>query len=181
MWLDLMIDTETMGLPPDGALMSIGACFFDMKTRAIGPTFSRAINLATAVRDGGTIKPSTVMWWLGQSQQARDAVRFTTEDIRTTLADFSTFIAEHSRHKDVIPWGNSSAFDLTIIGGAYDRIGVPVPWSPFRERCFRTLRNLYPSTEYNTDDKGAGAHNALEDAIFQAKHIFRILDARKGS
>lgn len=181
MWLDLMIDTETMGLPPDGALLSIGACFFDMKTRTIGPTFYRAINLATAVRDGGTLKPSTIMWWMGQSQQARDAVRFTTEDIRTTLVDLAAFIAEHSSHKDVITWGNSPAFDLTIIGGAYERIGLSVPWSPFRERCFRTLRNLYPSVEYNTDDKGSGAHNALQDAIFQAKHIFKVLDARKRS
>lgn len=180
MWLNLMVDVECMGLPPDGALMSIGACFFDMKTRAIGPTFNRAINLATSVRDGGTITPATAMWWLGQSQQARDAVRFSTEDIRTTLADFSAFIAEHSRHKDVIPWGNAASFDLAIVGGAYARAGMPFPWSPFRERCFRTLRNLYPSTEYNPDDKGAEAHNALADAIFQAKHIFKILDKKAG-
>lgn len=31
-FFDLMIDTETAGLPPTGALLSIGACFFDLHT-----------------------------------------------------------------------------------------------------------------------------------------------------
>lgn len=181
MWLDLMCDLETMGLPPNGAIVSIGACFFDMKTREIGPTFNRVINLATAVRDGGTIEPSTVMFWLAQGEAARNGIRFNAEEIRTVLADFSAFIAEHSRHKDAIVWGNGANFDITLMEGAYQRAGIQVPWSPFRVRCFRTLRNMYPSTEYNADDKGDGAHNALTDAIFQAKHIFKVLDARKRS
>jgi hypothetical protein len=177
-WDDLMIDTETMGLPPDGALMSIGAVFFNLETQTLGPTFLRTINLATAVRDGATLNPGTIIWWLGQSDEARKAVRFSAEDIRTTLADFSEFIAEHSRPQDVRTWGNSASFDLTIIGTAYQRAGMRTPWSPFRERCFRTVRNMYPAIEYNPDDKGDDAHNALADALFQARHLFKIKNRR---
>lgn len=173
-WTYMMIDLETMGLPPDGAIVSIGACFFDMEKCEIGPTFLRTINLATAVRDGGTIHPGTVVWWLGQSQPARDAIRFSGEDIRTTLTDFAAFIAEHSRVQDVRPWGNGADFDLTLVNSAYIRAGIKTPWSPFRVRCFRTVRNLYPQVEYNPDAKGDGAHNALADAIFQARHLFKI-------
>ncbi len=171
---DLMIDTETFGLPPDGALLSIGAVFFDLQTGTLGPTFSRTINLATAVRDGGTINPGTAMWWLGQSQEARDAVRFSGIDICNALTEFSNFIADHSDHKTVRPWGNGSSFDLTIINSAYLRSGIKTPWYFGRERCFRTVRNMYPAVEYNPDDKGTGAHNALQDAIFQAQHLFKI-------
>jgi hypothetical protein len=178
-WFDLMIDTETAGLPPDGALLSIGACFFDLQTATIGPKFNRTINLATAVREGGTMHPGTIMWWLGQSQHARDSVRFSAEDIRTTMNDFAAFIQEHSRLQDVRPWGNGSSFDLTIINSAYLRMGMKTPWSPFKERCFRTVRNMYPAIEYNTDDKGEGAHNALADAIFQAQHLFKIKNRNK--
>lgn len=173
-FFDLMIDLETMGLPPDGAIVSIGACFFNLDTSEIGPTFNRTINLATAVRDGGTINPGTVMFWLGQSQPARDAIRFSGEDIRTTLTEFTAFISEHSRVQDVRPWGNGASFDLTLLNSSYLRAGLKTPWSPFRERCFRTIRNMYPSVEYNPDDKGNGAHNALADAIFQAQHLFKI-------
>lgn len=174
MWTDLMIDEETAGLPPTGALLSIGACFFDLHKCEIGPTFLRTINLATAVRDGGTIDPSTFIWWLGQSQAARDAVRFSGTEIRTALQEFRDFILEHSRTQDVRPWGNSTTFDLTILDGAYARAGIARPWYFTNERDFRTVRNLYPSVEYNPDDKGDGAHNALEDAKFQALHLFKI-------
>lgn len=179
MWFDLMIDLETLGGPPDGAIVSIGACFFDLETCTIGPTFNRVINLATAVRDGGKMKPSTVMWWLSQSDDARKAILYNTEEIRTVLLDFASFIATHSRVLDVRPWGNSNSFDLTILASAYERAGMRAPWSPFRERDFRTVRNMYPSVEYNPDDKGDGAHNALTDAIFQANHLFKIKNRHK--
>jgi hypothetical protein len=176
---DLMIDEETMGLPPDGALLSIGAVFFDLTTCTMGPKFSRTINLATAVRDGGTINPGTVMWWLGQSQEARDAVRFSGVDIRNALQDFSDFIAEHSSVKTVRPWGNGSSFDLTLLNGAYLRADMKTPWQFWNERCFRTVRNMYSQVEYDPGEKGAGAHNALADAVFQAEHLFKIKNRNK--
>lgn len=179
MWTDLMIDEETAGLPPTGALMSIGACFFDLQTCEIGPTFQRTINLATAVRDGGTIDASTFIWWLGQSQEARDGVRFSGLDIRSVLQDLTAFIEEHSNTRDVRPWGNSTTFDLTILAGAYSRAGMKTPWYFTNERDFRTVRNMYAAVEYDPSEKGDGAHNALEDAMFQARHLFKIKNRNK--
>lgn len=174
MWNDLMIDLETMGTSPTAAVLSIGACFFDTEKCQIGPTFLRTVNLATAVRDGGVIEPATVIWWLGQSQEARDGVRFSGIDIRTALQEFSDYVAENCRTQDVRPWGNSNSFDLTILRGAFERAGMKAPWYWSNERDFRTVRNMYPQIEYNPDDKGSGAHNALADSIFQAKHLFKI-------
>ncbi len=176
---DCSIDIETMGMAPSGAIIGLGASFFDMQTCTIGPTFYRAVNLATAVRDGGTLTPSTIIWWLSQSQEARDAVRFSATDIRNVLAEFSEFVAEHGNAKSMRPWGNASGFDLTILGGAYERAGMKTPWHFTQERCFRTVRCMYPQVEYNPDDKGAGAHNAREDAIFQARHLFKIKNRNK--
>ena len=176
---DLMIDLESMGLPPDGAIIGLGACFFDLQTCTIGPTFYRAINLATAMRDRGTFTPSTVMWWLGQSQEARDAVRFSAIDIRTAFTEFAEFVVQHSDVKTVRPWGNGASFDLTMLNGAYLRSEIKTPWSPFRERCFRTVRNMYPGVVYDPADKGTGAHNAMVDAVFQAEHLFKIKNRNK--
>lgn len=174
-----MCDLETMGLPPDGAIVSIGACFFDLQTCEIGPTFSKAINLATSVRDGGTINPGTCMWWLSQSETARRNILFDTYDIRVVLQAFSEFISEHSRHQDVRIFGNGADFDLTLLNAAYLRSGMKTPWSPFKTRCFRTIRNMYPAVEYNTDDKKDSAHTAVDDAIFQARHLFSIKNRNK--
>ena len=178
-WLDAMCDLETAGLPPDGALMSIGVAFFDLNTCTIGPTFYRAVNLATSVRDGGVITPSTMLFWLAQSDEARKAVLYDTYDVRQVLTELAEFIAEHSTVKDVRMWGNSPAFDLTILGGAYRRADMRVPWSPFRERDFRTVRHMYPAIEYDTADKGKGEHNAIEDAKFQIAHLFKIKNRNK--
>lgn len=180
-YFDLMIDLETAGLPPNGALMSIGAVFFDLHTCTLGPEFNAVVHLGSAVTDGGVIDAGTFLWWLGQSDAARHSVRFGGRHIHAVLDDFSNWIAEHCRHEDVRPYGNSSSFDLTILNSAYRRAGKQAPWHFTNERCFRTIRNLYPSVEYNPDEKGDGAHNALEDAKFQARHLFKIKNRNKES
>ena len=175
---NLVIDLETMGGAPTGAIMQIGAVFMNYRERKLGPTFLRNVHLATAVRDGGTIDASTVIWWLGQSDEARK-VRFNGVDIKEVLREFKLWVAGVCRLEDVRVWGNSNAFDLTILGGAYQRMGIEPPWYWTNERDFRTLRNMHPSVVYDTDEKGKEAHNALADAIFQAKHMFKIADSSK--
>lgn len=173
-FFDCMLDAETMGKAPDGALIQIGAVFFDLHTQTLGPTFLENISLADAVRHGGTLDPSTIIWWLGQPDKARESIRFGGGQIAVVLGRFADWIKETCRHEDVRMWGNSPNFDLAIVGGAYDRLGMTRPWYWTNERDFRTVRHQHPSVEYNTDDKGEDAHNALADAIFQAKHLMKI-------
>jgi hypothetical protein len=118
--------------------------------------------------------PATIMFWLSQSQAARDAVRFSTNDVRVVMQEFSDFIAEHSRHQDVRPYGNSAKFDLAKVEFACKQAGVKAPWFWTQERCFRTIRSLYPSVVYDPSEKGDDAHHALADAKWQAAHLFKI-------
>lgn len=178
-FFDLMIDTETAGLPPTGALMSIGAVFFDLQTQTMGPTFNRTINLTSSVALGGTIDASTMLWWLRQGDAARKSVAYGGEPLLIVLEDFANWIKETCRHEDVRPWGNAAAFDMTIVGGAYKRLGIPTPWYWTNERCFRTVRNMCPTIEYDPSQKGEGAHNALADAVFQVEHMFKIKNRGK--
>lgn len=178
-FFDLMIDIETGGLPPTGALFSIGAAFFDLHTCTLGPTFNRVIHLGSSVQHGGTIDPGTVLWWLRQSKEAQKSVAYNGEPIDLVLNDFSKWIAQTCRHEDVRPWGNGASFDLTIVGGAYQRLGLKTPWHFTNERCFRTVQNQYPQVVYDPSEKGEGAHNALTDAVFQVNHLFKIKNRNK--
>lgn len=171
---DLMLDLETAGMPPNGAILSIGAIWFDLDTQTTGPTFQQTIHLGSAVADGGTMDPGTFIFWLGQSDEARKAVRFGGRHIHTVLQDLSDFILETCRHEDVRIWANSPNFDLAILGGAYDRAGIKRPWNWSRERDFRTVRNMHPAVEYTYKDKGSNAHEALGDAKFQVEHLLKI-------
>lgn len=177
-FFDCMVDVEAAGLPPTGALMSIGACFFDLHTQTIGPTFNRTIHLASSVKHGGTMDASTVLWWLRQDPKAQKAVAYGGEPLDLELGDFSKWIAEHCRHEDVRPWGNGASFDLTIVGGAYKRLDMTTPWHFTNERDFRTVRCQNPQVEYDPSKKGDEAHNALADAIFQCEHLFAIKRSR---
>lgn len=178
-FFDLMVDIETMDNKPTAALLSIGAVFFDLHACTLGPTFNRTINLVSSVAHGGTMSAGTVLWWLRQSSEAQKAVAYNGEPLELVLGDFSDWIAQTCRHEDVRPWGNSARFDMGILGSAYDRLDVPRPWVHWNERCFRTVRNLYPQVEYNVEDKSGTAHNALDDAIFQANHMFKIKNRGK--
>lgn len=180
MWFDGMLDIETMGMPPDGALVGLGFCFFDLtKDDPIGPTFSCAINLATAVKAGMKIDPSTVMFWLAQGEQARRSIMWQTQDITKALREFNEFLAEHSRPRDLRVFGNSPSFDLQIMRTAYKLTDTPCPWHFTNERDFRTVRAMYPSVEYNPAEKGDDAHSAVHDAIFQARHLHKIKNRNK--
>lgn len=170
----LMIDLETMGGPPNGAIIAVGACFFDIKRGKIGPKYIRKIHLATAVREGGVIDPATVLWWMRQGDEARREATIDSYDIDVVLTDFYWWIASHCRIEDVKVYGNGATFDLIILRTAYERLGYEPPWHWSAERCFRTLRKNYPSVEYDPLQKGDQAHNALVDVEFQARHLLRI-------
>lgn len=174
-----MVDIETAGLPPTGALLSIGAVFFDLRSGAIGPRYEATIHLGSAVADGGTIDASTFLWWLGQSEKARNSVRFGGRHLHTVLDEFAEWIAKTCRPEDVRVWGNSPSFDMVILGGAYKRAGKKVPWHWTKERDFRTVRAMYPQIEYDVKEEGDDAHSAVEDALFQIRHLMKIRNRNK--
>ena len=154
-FFDLMIDIETMDNKHTAAMLSVGAVFFDLQTCTLGPTFNRTINLVSSVAHGGTMSAGTVLWWLRQGDEARKSVAYNGEPLAAVLGDFGEWIEQTCRHEDVRPWVH------------------------LNERCFRTVRNLYPQIEYDVQEKGTEAHNALADAEFQARHLFKIKNRGK--
>lgn len=175
--IDVMIDTETMGTGPDGALMSIGAVFFDESSGQMGAEFYRNIHLATAVAAGAEMDASTVLWWLSQSEEARMALRMSAEPIGEVLPAFADWLRRHGPgDADLRVWGNSPAFDCVKIERAMGRLGIATPWKFWNERCYRTVRERAPSVEL---DERQGLHNALEDAKYQARHLLKIAAARR--
>ena len=66
----VMLDLETMGNGPRAAIVSIGAVFFDPLTGELGAEFEAAIDLRSSAKSG-EIDPDTVLWWLGQGEEAR--------------------------------------------------------------------------------------------------------------
>ena len=172
MHTNLMLDLETMGTGTNAAIISIGAVYLDLENNKLGKEFYTNVDLKSSVESGGVMDPDTVMWWLGQSEEARNNlinIDKKNPSIEQALLDFTSFIENRETIKI---WGNGSDFDNVILAGAYFRCGIVRPWSFRNNRCYRTLKALHPEVSYT---KPITSHNALEDAKAQAQVLLQIL------
>ena len=165
--MHVMLDLETMGTRPDAPIIAIGAVMFD--GNAILDEFYVNVDLESAVHTGrAVVDPKTVLWWMEQGGEARSALRGDREGISTALYKFRDWL------KPVKPegmWGNGASFDNVILSETYLRLDQPPPWPFWVDRCYRTMKNMYPQIEM---DRTGVHHNALDDAKSQALHLIKI-------
>lgn len=119
------------------------------------------------------------MWWLGQPKEAQDALKEETKQLPYVLQDFrhwydsyyKSFAGLEERSKPLL-WSNGVAEDCVWLASAYKAAGHIQPWSFREQRCYRTLKSLFPSIQ---GEPGEAAHNALADASWQAQHLKKLL------
>ena len=163
----IMLDLETMGTGPNAAITAIGAVKFDPDKGEIVETFYFKVNLESSVKQGGVIDASTVIWWLGQNEEARAEMQKKGGHILDGLYEFKGQIGADARI-----WGNGAAFDNVILRSAYERAQIIAPWDFRNDRCYRTVKAMFKQTP--TVEKPTVAHHALADAEAQAKHLMLI-------
>lgn len=175
----LMIDLETMGNNPNAPIVAIGAVFFNPQTGDTGATFYTVVNLRDAMRYGAKPDGDTILWWLEKSEAARSAIctkdAATLPEALTELSNFITLHCEYPRYLKV--WGNGVCFDNVILRSAYESIGECPPWQFWNDSDVRTMvllgRKLGFDPKRDMPLEGV-AHNALDDAMHQAKYVSAI-------
>jgi hypothetical protein len=168
----VMIDLETLGTVADAAIASVGAVLFDPKTDWIGDHLHVHIDLDSCVFHGLHIDPATVIWWLGQSDEARKTLiagQVRAAPLPEALSAIARFIPP-----DSTVWCNGASFDFPILASAYRAIKKPAPWKFWREMDLRTLKGINPGMKLAREGVH---HNALDDARHQARLVQRILQA----
>jgi len=172
----VMIDLETFGTQSQSVIVSLGAVQFDPYNKgSLGASFHDAIDLKSAVGHGLKIDPSTVLWWLEQSDAARSALVAKAKgasSMGSTLNAFRSYLQGVSLNVKV--WGNGADFDLALLQQAYEALGWEKPWKYNASRCYRTLLAEFGQPE----DRVAPtlAHDALSDAIAQAQTAQNIYE-----
>lgn len=170
---NVMIDLETMGTNPNAAIVSIGAVAFDIKTRKIGEKFYSVIDLDSAIELGCATDQSTIDWWAKQSPEAQVAIKKDPKPIVEVLSSFAEFAGQLCDRSKLKVWGCGSDFDNVILNSAYQLAGIKTPWRFTNNRCYRTIRDLYPHIKVVR--KGT-YHNALHDAETQTMHLIDLLN-----
>jgi len=173
----VMLDLETMGSGADAAIIAIGAVLFFFAEKKVIDRFYQLIDLRSAVEMDGVIDPSTVMWWLEQSESARlEVAKGDNLHINAALQEFANWFygIDVERVGDIRVWGNGSDFDNVILSSALKRSGYRQPWSFYRNRCYRTMKGLFAAVKIDQFRIGTH-HNAVNDAESQALHLIHLL------
>jgi hypothetical protein len=172
---EIMLDIETLSIQPNAWILSIGAVEFEWDG-----TLGKALDILIhpdAKQVGAAIDALTVQWWMQQGSVAREALNIKTSMskvlyFKEALSTLNSFIAGRN------VWSNGGDFDNTIVRNAMMREGIAPSWGYQQIRCYRTIAALYGRRD--EDDRPPAQHIAVEDAIWQAKNLTRLMNAHSG-
>lgn len=166
----VMLDLETFGKRPGSIIRAMGAVKFSLEERLILDSFYQRIDAQSCVDLGLKFDASTVEWWMEQSESARAEIIKPGVDLPCALQSFSVWFGTDP---NIDVWGNGSIFDNALLIAAYEAAQHRLPWADFRDRCYRTVKNLWPKVPLI---RTGTHHNALDDARDQANHLIALLN-----
>ena len=168
---EIMMDLETLSVRPNAVILVIGAIKFnrgetwpeninEKELKKLDCFYAR-IKINSCENIGLHTETQTQKWW---SEQDKDVKYEALENpnrvtIHEALIKFKKWFGNNSRTKI---WGNGSSFDCTILGEAYKRCGMEIPWKFWLERDLRTIMDL--GKVRSCDLPQYQKHNALWDA-----------------
>ena len=173
--LHVMIDCETLSVAPNAAIRSIGLA--KLQNGCVGDPLELLIDLRSLDTSKYDVSFDTVLWWLQQPDEARQAfVAIGSEQVSAAVAArmVSNYIPP-----DALVWSNGADADLVwvkhLIATEYNR---EPPWTFRNQRCFRTLRAYAPKMieDAMKGVSGGTKHSALDDALWQIEYLGMCLE-----
>lgn len=182
---EIMIDLETLSLSNRARILSIGAVAFDRNTGELGASFYCSLEPPMdAISKCIVTDQSTAEWWERQSPEAKAALNLNRFGYAQALDKLLVFMRQFNQNT-VKVWANDPSFDCAIISHSLAAHNLKTPWRFYNERSYRTVKDLgedLSNIDYKAlDIINATKHNALEDAMYQAKvlcHTYKILKDR---
>lgn len=173
----LIVDIETMGVTIPSPILSVGAVLLDFTQtpHVVRPVFFKMDPKESI----GAPDTETILWWLRQSEAARNEAFFSpvTEHAFDQLENFFKAAAPDYY------WGKAPDFDFGHLAAQFTDQGRTIPWKFWQLRDIRTIEGLGLSG-YESDDPvwqdlkltaetaKTGAHCALMDALVEARVVY---------
>ena len=174
---NVMLDLETYGTAPGSVILSIGAVAFDPHSKDMGNGFYEVISIDHSIVAGFTTNRETKQWWDKQSVEARrvihEAEQLHASHPEAVLRSLNSYLSGCGG-TEVMVWGYGAGFDNALVAAAYELTGVGRGWKYTNDRCFRTIKAMFPIPKDLIPPRQGTYHNALDDAKTQAAHLQAI-------
>lgn len=168
-----MVDLETMAVSPRTVVLTLGAVQFNPFTDEIYDDLYFKIDLDDQDKLGREIDDNTLAWWAKQDPKIMEEAF--SSDGRISVEDAVDAFHKFAWGCDKF-WSHGSMFDLVILEDLYKQVKRTPPWQYWQCRDTRTLFDI----GFEPDMPQAEKHNALADAVRQAKgvqNVFRALNS----
>lgn len=191
--MNIMMDIETMGSGDNACITSIGAVAFNGEGVYPSDGFYRKISLKHSLQCGRSIDADTIIWWLKQSDEARneiDCENIPENHLQPVLIALNKFITDRLTKKGSV-WVNGAMFDFRILRSAFIHMNMVQTWDFRQECCMRALRAIsksFPEIEswyeskkkyFEHPNRKAVKHNAFDDAIAQACFVQQFIGGER--
>jgi hypothetical protein len=176
----MQIDVEALARTANAVILSIGACTYDMD--GIKSSIELFPSVAPQVALGREIDDETLMWWLGQNDEARkniirgerQAIHLIADEFVDWAHDQRAFVVGGKENLWFSAYGND--FDLPMVSTLLEKHRT-MPWEGRpnykNKMCLRAVAELYKN--HIEWPEGPTAHTARADAINQAKAHISLL------
>lgn len=176
--MHIMLDLETWSVRSTAVIVSIGACVFNPMDEGALATFYESVNPCEPL-PGAQIDPATILWWMAPERaEARAHLlggpSLPLDQVLRRLTAWAKVMQDHvGDGEEIRVWGNGANFDNVILRESYRMAGQEPFWSPFADRCYRTVKSL---SDIKLRRVGVH-HHAMDDAVSQAMHLQEIVKA----
>lgn len=176
--MHLMVDLETLATSPDAVVLSIGLVFFTKEDGIVHTAYS-PLDVRDQITNNRKVDFDTLLWWLGQSDEAKKVFEecrpaklpYLSEFLTKSIVEAQAIKAFNLKHLKI--WGNGAIFDVGILEYALRKEGEETPWKFWNVMCFKTLNKL-TNIKKKVERKGT-YHNALDDSLYQTECVLKVM------
>lgn len=171
---DIMVDIETVGTSPDRTgIIQIAAVKFNLEKRTVCPTF---FNNSLTIPAHRSWDEDTRLWWTRQKPGQLQEIMARQRPWRDVMEEFLVFARQRN---SLTFWSKPTTFDYMFIQSYFKDADLPNPFHYNNvtdlKSYLKGLHHPFPVPELNVPNVG-DAHNALNDTLWQLKHLFAHAD-----
>lgn len=176
---NIMVDLECLDSKTTATIISIGMVYFDLGKMQLGPELYLELS-QKAIQEqldlGRTWSLSTNIWWMQQSDAAREVWapkegKVENKDAIQEMKQYFELFPENGRNIRV--WGNGSTYDNVCLQSYLRTFKARIPWNYKGDLCYRTIKILFGNRA--VVERVGTHHNGLDDAKTQATHLMAML------